>query len=346
MKSKKESHAPVKQFEHAEPTVIHHYEDDQTVLERWMWLALDKGRAFWLKIAGGVILVALAALLLGRLRAGDPAVAESWKEVLLATSADEQRKIVDEFPDTKAALWTKLRLAEEQVNRAFIQMPASRDEALPLLKRASDLFVEVQEDSHDDPTLQMLATYGHARALEARNDLKRARDEYAKVAETWPDTEQGKKSAELVKILDDPDTIAFYKQLYEFKPTEMTLDPAGRGTFNLPTGHPPLDGPTIPVPGLNDLIKKETAVPPAPTPEGSRAAGSADLPLDVFKPGADSSKPEDKKIDIKPKFDSKKSDLPDVFPDAPVNTPAKAVDPAPKAGDSKAAAAGAAPNPK
>ncbi len=346
MKSKKETHTPVKQFEHSEPTVIHHYEDDQTVLERWVWIALDKGRAFWLKIAGGVIVVALAAVLLARLRAGDPTVAESWKELMLATSPDEQRKVVDEFPDTKAALWTKLRMAEEQVNRAFIQMPASRDEALPLLKRASDLFVEVQEDARDDSTLLMLATFGHARALEARNDLKRARDEYAKVAETWPGTEQAKKSAELVKLLDDPDTIAFYKQLYEFKPTEMTLDPAGRGTFNLPTGHPPLDGPTIPVPGLNDLIKKETSVPPAPTPDGSKPAGSADLPLDVFKPGADSSKATDKKIDIKPKVDSKKSDLPDVFPDAPVNPPAKAVDPAPKADDSKPAGAGAAPNPK
>lgn len=346
MKSKKETHAPVKQFEHAEPTVIHHYEDDQTVLERWVWIALDKGRAFWLKIAGGVIIVALAALLLARLRAGDPTVAESWKELMLATSPDEQRKVVDEFPDTKAALWTKLRMAEEQVNRAFIQMPASRDEALPLLKRASDLFVEVQEDSRDDPTLQMLATFGHARALEARNDLKRARDEYSKVAETWPDTVQGKKAAELVKLLDDPDTIAFYKQLYEFKPTEMTLDPAGRGTFNLPMGHPPLDGPTIPVPSLNDLMKKETAVPPAPAPDASKAAGSADLPLDVFKPGADSPKADSQKIDIKPKVDSKKSDLPDVFPDTPANTPAGDAKPAPKTADPKATGAGSTPNPK
>jgi hypothetical protein len=172
-----------------------------------------------------------------------------------------------------------------------------------------------------------VAALGKARALEMRNELSKAIEQYQLVAKEWPDTPEAGEAKRYAEVLKDPQAASFYKELYAYAPTKVTLPPDG--TMNLPlpgAGLPPGGAmapgvnpgpgasalPDLPpalspglgaIPGIREVIEPKASKPALPaqpkagTPDAkSPTAKPADtekkeLPADVFSPEAGASKP-------------------------------------------------------
>jgi hypothetical protein len=273
--------------EHA-PTVIHDPLADETLLARWFRQSYEKGPRFWLPVAGLLVGAIVLWMVVPKLTSGRSSSAASWEALMLAKDADDRVKVGQEATGLPAA-WALLQAAEARYQEAFADLPNNRDAALPLLSNAHDLFKQAYEKAPADSMPRRLAALGMARSLEARGDLDGAIQQYQVVTKSWPDSDEGKQAAKLIELLRRPESVAFYQKFSTYQPPELNLPPRGRGTFDdlpsmptlpgLPQGHPALDGPTIPAPGLNmpgglpGTVPAGSAdiPPPAPTSEGPPA---------------------------------------------------------------------------
>ncbi len=73
----------------------------------------------------------------------------------------------------------------------------------------------------------MQASLGKARALEARNELPKAIEQYELVTKSWPGTPEADQAKQLLEFLQTPEAAAFYKELYAYSPSKVTLPPLG-----------------------------------------------------------------------------------------------------------------------
>ena len=160
----------------------------------------------------------------------------------------------------------------------------SKVEDLALIRRQND-------------TLRRLAMVGVARTLESRDELADAIAEYQKIAEKWPNSDEGKSAAKRVERLKTPEAIAFYKKFnaYKARAASTTIGPRGTNRFDMPAGHPDLNGPIMPAPSLTGRGVPIGSVPSA-----------GDLPRDPFQKSA-----ADRKAASKAAEDDT---LPDIFP--------------------------------
>lgn len=272
---KDEPRAPIRhQLEHAVPTVIHNPDDDLPILARWVRHAMENQTRFWSWIIGVVAVAVLVAVLSNGWSLGRGNADQAWTQLETADSPAKQVEIAEEFPNAPASRWALLQAAAEYYNRGFADLPNNKDAAGPSLSKAIELYERVEKESPSDSPQARAAAFGIARALEARNRLDKAIDQYKRVARTWPSTEEGKQAKQLAELLEKPEAVAFYKELYEFKPPEFNLPAFGSAT--LPTDHPPING----LPGM--------FLPPPPTGESAKgaAAPTADFPDDPFAPGS------------------------------------------------------------
>lgn len=297
------------QLEHEIPTVIHHPEEEQTLLARWLSRAMENPTRFW-GLVGAVVVVAVGlSVLSSGLTLGRATSDEAWAKLETAKTAGERVEIAKEFPKTPAERWALLQAAGDYFNQGFNGLPADKDVALPNLKKALDLFQKVADEAPQDSPQARVAALGVARSLEASNNLDKALKQYEKVAQTkaWAGTEEVRTAEKLAKTLNTPEAREFYKNLYAFKPPEVTLPPGGVGNIpiSLPDNHPPVDGVkagsfAVPAPGATaetpSAEPSPEIVPPPPSspaakPETPKKAESSDsLPGEVFAPKAETPK--------------------------------------------------------
>ncbi len=285
-------------------TVIHDYGADDTLLAKWLRRAMDRGPSFWVMALAAVIVAIGLGYFFSNLTTGESANARAWGEILVASSPEDFQRVAETASSTSAGHWAALKAASTRFRDGLSRLPADREAANPILAKALEGFQEIEENAKDDPTLRRLAMVGIARTYETRDELSEAIAEYEKVAAAWPDTEDGKQSAERAKLLKTPEAESFYKKFASFKPgrpASTTIGPRGSNRFDLPAGHPPLDGPTLPASSLMD------GVTPGSISFPSDAARKGDLPKDVFQ----------NNDPAKARGDS----IPDVFPDDPAPKP-------------------------
>lgn len=260
---KDEPRVPIRhQLDHAVPTVIHNPDEDLPVLARWLRHAMDNPTRFWSSIVGLVIVVVLIALLSNGLSLGGASSDKAWTELETADSPAKQVEIAEDFPNAPASRWALLQAAAEYYNRGFADLPNNKDAAATSLARAIELYERVEKESPADSPQARAAAFGAARALEARNKLERAIEQYKRVARTWPGTDEAKQAKQLAELLEKPESVAFYKELYESRPTEVTLPPFSNMT--VPAGHPPIDGlppvfPSLPLPNISQKAAETEA---------------------------------------------------------------------------------------
>lgn len=306
-RARAQSTPPVRhQLEHEVPTVIHNPEEDMTALARWAHHAmLEPGRylAWPLTIVGVLVIVGVAlSLSSGR----SSTEAEIWKKLEAATTPAERVEIAKKDAKSPAATWTLLQAATTFYNEALVEMPREKDAAATALKKALDLFEQVGRDaSHDSPQAR-IAAMGKARTLEMRNELSRAVEQYRLIAKEWPDSPEAEEARRYADALQDPQAADFYKDLYAYKPTEITLPP--EGSVNLPvpgavgaaaTPTPPTapsEQPSALSPGLDAIPGlREVVEPRSPAPKADKAAAGKDqkkdLPSEVFAPKAGETRP-------------------------------------------------------
>jgi hypothetical protein len=261
--------------EHAAKTVIHHPEEDDTVLARWLRRGMEKGPKFWVLLGGIALAFVVIGMIVQGLLAGEEVTDEAWAQLMLAEKPEDLLKAA-ETPGP-ARSWANLQAAEVRYQEAFQNLPANRDAALPLLTKAYDLFEKAYEsvDSKDkDAPQRRMAKMGMARSREARGELDEAITIYKEIARDWPESVEGAQAKHLVEELQKPEIARFYDDFAKFKPESFTLPPRGRSLLDLPLDHPALDGPVIPAPGLPGLPKGPVTTPPA----------SSEIPKDPFEP--------------------------------------------------------------
>jgi len=295
---KDEPRLPLKhEHEHAVPTVIHHPEEDLPLLAQWVNRAMANQTRFWSLLIGLVVVVVGLTVLNKGLSNGRRASDQAWTELDEAKTAESRIEVASKYPNTPANHWALLQAAGEFYNKGFDDLPNNRDAALPQLKQALKYFEQVaKEASQDEPTARA-AAFGVARTHEARNELEKAITQYEKVAKTWPDSEEGRESKRLAEALKKPENVAFYKELYTYKPVETTLPPAGQSSIPLPPIGQPSSGTGAPSPLL--LPPPPPSATPAPAKSEAPPSSSSSLPDDVFAPGA-APAPEAKKDEPKP----------------------------------------------
>jgi hypothetical protein len=300
------------QLDHVVPTVIHDPEEKMTALGRWTHHALKEPRKYFgwpaALIAGVFVAVAVWKLAIG----GSSTTSEVWTKLEMAKSPTERLDLAKNYPDSPAATWALLQAATEFYNQALDDLPHNRDVALPTAKKALDAFTQVEREAPPGSPQARAAAFGKARTLELRNKLPEAIEQYQRVVKDWPGTPEAEEAKRLAEVLQDPQAAAFYKELYAYSPTKVTLPPYGSENLPLPPlGSSPLTAPGAPASGLETNlspfpeltplsvreVKVEPAkavptpatTPPAPTAPSKPAAPSPELPGDVF-----SSKPEPK----------------------------------------------------
>ncbi|MFO0893207.1 MAG: tetratricopeptide repeat protein [Isosphaeraceae bacterium] len=316
------------QFEHQVPTQIHDPEQDMMILARWFHRALKNPTRFWGTVAGIAGAILLLVLLTNVVSVGNSSNAEVWTKLETAKSPSDRVMLAEDHPQSPAAPWARLQAATEFYNQGFADLPNNRDVALPTLKKALDNFDAVTKMSPPDSPQARAAAIGKARTLEARNELSKAIEQYDLVVKTWPGTAEAAEAKELAAALRRPDASDFYKQLYAYSPTKVTLPPSGSQNLDMPLLPPPPLGTNLPAeatpPGMPATIPLRP--PPPPTPIGKADEKKAE---EKSRPGTTetSNKPAASK-DLTP---SPKAALPELpFDGSPPATNPGAPAPSPK----------------
>lgn len=299
---------PQHRHKEAASTVIHHYDEDETVLERWFRQGLEKGVSFWLLVGGVIVLAVVVMLLVNSWTSRRSETAQAWLEVMVPSTVadtgdegsnkglpDEVRpllKVAEDHPNTPAADWALYQAACYLYQDGLRDLPNNRDAAKPILKQSYEYFERVTKSADKDSPLRRFALMGMARALEARGELSEAREEYQQVASNWPDSEIASQAKERAALLDKPEVKKFYEEFYSQDFSRFTsgsgLSTSDGDSLGLPPGHPPIGTSDLGLPRAlpPDLGTEPTGLPPSPAQPARSATGLPELPDEIFAPGS------------------------------------------------------------
>ena len=168
---------------------------------------------------------------------------DAWNMYLQASAQGgtegtaELARLIEQYPDSTAALWSHLFLADQSLNEGIGQLFQNRAEANEKLRKADQHYQDVQKKA-SDPLLLERATLGLARVYESQVKLDSAQQEYQRLLDRWPDGTFAQTARERLKDLSQKSTKAFYDwfAVNEPKATESGLgSPDSRPSFNLDT---------------------------------------------------------------------------------------------------------------
>ncbi len=354
-RAKARSVPPVRhQLEHAVPTVIHNPEENMTALGRVASHAIKEPRRYlgWPAVAAGVTLL---VVIVWRLTSGGSSVdSTAWSRLELAMTPTDRLAVAKADPGSPAAHWALLQVASKYCDDAMLDLPNNQDVSRQTSRKALDLYDQIIREAPHDSSPARLAALGRARVLEMRNDLPDAIKQYEKVAKDWPDSPEAAEAKRYAEALKDPQAANFYKELYAFRPTTVTLPPEGTTTQTFPsTGvnpdkvvSPPSLAPTpgksvltpdMPIPGVREVVVPSSTFPVKPeTPETKTPAATEPKPAPAKtenpKPAASSSPAAKSEA---PKAEAPKPAPPKAEAPKPAPPKAEAPKPAPAADQKK-----------
>lgn len=324
----------------AEETHLIH-EEEPTILARWLKQGMEQGPAFWGVVAVGVIAIFGLLLLVNYLTVPDSKELEAWSELTAVgrqdaaaslfgptpTSEAPQRleELAQTYANTPAAGWARVQAASILLSEASAALSTTRRaDGIGKLLEADELFQQTASTAKD-PALRRLASFGAARAAEAKlglplEDAKRPKPadviaKYEEIARQFPGTPEADEAARLASRLTDPINVEFYEQLAKFNPDDVAIPPPGT-----PAGGTSLPGISSPLsPGqsnpLMDLMR------PGIPGGGSRPPSPADvLPPALTPPASEPPAPPREPAEAPastPKADSLPAPSPETTPEIP-----------------------------
>ena len=229
----------------------------------------------------------------------------AWDELNAALESGNIAKLAkvrEDHPNTHVAHVAAVVEADytlaDGCNRLFVSKAVANQE----LAKAIELYLTVLDQSRNSSLLQR-ATFGLARAREAKGELERAMELYQEVSTKWPDGAFAIAAARRLDDLKRPATKRLYDRFAKFDPK-----PAYSGEFGLPGQKPsfdlnslPSDGPSPPLNTTFDLKldgkgkekakdKEETSKAPAE----EKTPGAEKAPAEEKTPGAEKVPTEEK----------------------------------------------------
>jgi predicted negative regulator of RcsB-dependent stress response len=199
---------------------------------------------------------------------------QAWNELSTAMESGDEAKIVrvtEDYPNTNVGQMAALVLADSHLRAGCDGLFVNKAIAQQELSKAIELYMSVCRRSRM-PSLVEQATFGLARAKEAKGDLEAAGKLYAEVAEKWPKGAYAAAASRRAEDLKRPATRSLYDQFAFFDPKPaFSGKPGERPNFDLDSL--PKDGPPVSISDLklddqkksDDKGKADEKKAPAPT---------------------------------------------------------------------------------
>lgn len=173
-----------------------------------------------------ILLTALAAVLIAVLgytwwsRESAAQATQAWDElnaVIESGNVTKLAQVIDDYPDTNVAYTAAVVLADSHLGegcaRLFISKAPAQDELSKAIKRYDSVRQQCQT-----PSLLERATFGLARAKEAKGDLGPAEKLYEEIAAKWPGGAYSAAASQRLADLKRPATKRLYDQFARFDP--------------------------------------------------------------------------------------------------------------------------------
>ena len=201
---------------------------------------------------------------------------QAWDEinaVLEGGNVAKLAKVIDDYPNTNVAQMSALMLADSYLGEGCARLFVNKATAQEDLNRAVRLYESVRQES---PASSLLAraTFGLARAKEAKGELGPAEQLYEEVATKLPSGAYTAAATQRLEDLKRPATKSMYDQFARFDPKPaFSKGPGERPSFDL--NSVPSDDPTY-VPDttydlkLDNKDKKEAEEKKSPKETGEK----------------------------------------------------------------------------
>jgi predicted negative regulator of RcsB-dependent stress response len=170
---------------------------------------------------------------------------QAWDElnaVIHSGDPTKLAKITEDYPNTSVGTTAALMAADNHLREGCERLFVSKATAQHELGKAVDLYHVVLQQGQLPLELER-ATYGLARAQEAKGDLESAAKLYGDLAAKWPDGTYATAANQRLQDLKRPATKRFYDQFAHFDPKPaFTGKPGEQPPFDLkslPTDGPP-----------------------------------------------------------------------------------------------------------
>jgi hypothetical protein len=281
---------------------------------------VESGKPYAVWVIGGVIGVALAALVFGLYSSWQQrAETQAWGEYYFSLRADDPevfQAVVDQYPRSQAAAWAAQNLADSQLKLGLDRLYVNRELGEEHLNSAVTTYQNVLKSTNDFE-LRDRATIGLAQAYEGLGKLDEAARHYQQVASSNALPALSSSAAARAAWLKTPEAQEFYTWFASERrvpdappqlnpnlgivptmpdftfPANPALPPSGT------TPPPPADGiglpdaPADPAPA-DPALSEPAPVDPAPAdrapdagePAGTEPAASADGDADLTSPTA------------------------------------------------------------
>lgn len=229
--------------------------------------------------------------------------AEAWGRLIEATllsgagelNPTEYVAVEEQYPNTAAADCAAVVAGDLHLTYGCDLLFVNKATANQELRKAEENYSRVLEHSRV-ASLRERATFGLARAAEARGDLEKAMAYYEQIPRDWPEGAYVEASRRRLADLKRPATQAMYDRFAKFDPKPAFSDapgtPGQRPAFDLdslpedgpvfqpatPFGPPPGGVRPPTVPSEESASPAEPASPTAPTPGDSGAPGDSPVP--------------------------------------------------------------------
>lgn len=200
---------------------------------------------------------------------------QAWDRYFKALNQNDMvdmMSVADTYSDTAAGAWARLTIADQSFAQGVSQLLQNKAEANDQLHRAIDAYDQVLKSAaaQQQPLLAQRALWGLARSHESQNQLDKARDAYAQLAEPgrWTDPIFATEAQRRLKALEQQST----KQFYDWFARQEPLTPAG-----------------TPAATKLDLESLPDSPPPTSPPAGDNAASQSSA--EAAQPAGDATPP-------------------------------------------------------
>ncbi len=255
----------------------------------------------------GVMLV--SAIVIWWVRQSTATSSAAWTKLENAEKTDDFTAIAEQYKNTPAGDWAKLRESESYFRTGSEELFTERELANSDLKRAREGFEQVLAAPGTSPLIRERAAWGLARCLESTSDgdTTQAIEAYQQLLKDFPDTIYKPFAEDRIAALKTGGTKEFYAWFSKQNPKPADIRPkdgATKGPFD-PFLPPAADGETDGKSKSDDAATPPTKSDDAGTDQPASAEAASNVTKDEStpaKPGA--AEPEKKPDSDEPKPDA------------------------------------------